>query len=169
MSQPIDDFWPSEVNYDEVILPSAILEVQARQLGERTKGMLKGRLDKVELADRITTNFMVDATVLKREIKLFYIQHQVEFGYPVSISAPESNLPDYLKEKRYVSGPMAHLTSIAIEGKWVKNDWVATSPEEFSEKLKALLSTSRLKSIVLSLVAESHKSLEDSNDVAEPE
>lgn len=167
MSTVIRDLWPEDIKYEDVISPEEILNYQAAQLEARTNGLLVGDIVKHVGEDRITLGFEVQARLTDKRVRLFGVQHREEYEYPVAIQPPNEELPDYLKERVYeqsfgdvigsvarATKPILMATEIATApGKWVQNEWVASSPEQFTKKVEELLSRPAVKAIVISLLS----------------
>jgi hypothetical protein len=154
MSTILRDLWPSDIGGDDVTPPEEILRHQAKLLGEKTSGLLAAEVVTHESQDRIVLGFEVIATRADVRARLFEAQHRVEFEYPCAIIPPDKDLPDYLKDQVYHPG-MGEAIRFTTSGTWVKNEWVATSPSEFSKQVQAVLARPAVKAIVLSLLSRS--------------
>lgn len=154
MSSVMRDLWPDDIKSEEVISPEEILKHQASRLEARTNGLLIGHVVGHAGEDRVVIGFEVEAPRADTRVRLFEVQHRLEFEYPAAIVAPVARLPDFLKEREYRSPPLGSpVADLFGPGKWVKNPWVASSPTEFSEKVKELLAGGGVKGIVLSLLS----------------
>jgi len=145
----------------DVVSPEEILAHQANRLDARTNGLLVGHVVKHIANDRVTLGFEVEATRVDSRIRLFEVQHRLEFEYPAAIIPPDDSLPEFLKDQVYRSGLGDRLPSMT--GKWVENQWVTSSPSEFTKKVETLLARPTAKAVVLSLLSRSTR--EASNDV----
>jgi hypothetical protein len=173
MSTVKRDLWPEDIKADDVIAPSEILAFQADQLAERTNGLLSASIEAVESEDRIAIRFEIEVTRCGDRVRLFEVQHRLDYEYPVAIIPPnEERLPDFLQERTYKPTPGEALRSITRShanamaavgsilgstGTWVENKWIATSPTEFSEKVEKVLSLPAVKAVVLSLLARANR------------
>ena len=85
---------------------------------------------------------------------------------PAQILPPEGKLPDYLNQKVFRTGERSimadHIRTVTklfeSSGTWVENEWLATSPAQFTEKIEAVLSQPVVKAAVLLLLARSIRS-----------
>jgi hypothetical protein len=179
MTNNDSDLWPEDIRNQEFIAPLEILNEQAKHLEQRTNGVLIGETHVQEVIEeekvqRISIRFEVHAPRIDKRVKMFEVVHQPELEYPVALIPPEDDIPNYLKEKYYQPGAgeimklvnTAHLFSTMMQskGSWVENEWVATSPIVFRQKLKDILSMASVKAIVLSLIAKSNRSEEASSE-----
>lgn len=169
MSAVLRDLWPDDIQSQDVVSPEEILNHQAQQLEARTNGILTAHVVSVAGEDRVILGFEVEAPRLETRIRLFGAQHRQGFEYPVQILPPDGNLPDYLKARVFRPGqrlvPLDHRAA-ATTLPWLKqsepgtleeNEWLATSPAEFTEKLEALLGQPAVKAAVLSLLARANR------------
>ena len=164
MSSIQRDLWPDDIRSEEVLSPEEILKFQAKQLEERTNGLLAGDVVRHENGDRIVLGFEVVARRADVRARLFEVQHRLEYEYPALIVAPDEKLPEYLRDRVYVGGLSELLLSPGAKiaqamhgpGEWVENEWIASSPKEFSEKVKAVLARPGVKAVVISLLARSN-------------
>jgi hypothetical protein len=167
------DLWPEDIKSDDAITPFELLEHQAELLERRTNGVLSGDVVRHETEDRIVLGFEVVADRINERQRLFEVQHRPEFEYPVAIVPPDDTLPDYLKSRRYVPSPreMVGVIAPAIgsvfaqKGDWVKNEWLATSPDEFVIKIETILQMPTVKAAVISLLSRAKRA---NNGGAEP-
>ena len=165
MSSIQRDLWPDDIRSQEVLSPEEILKFQAKQLEERTNGLLAGDVVRHENGDRIVLGFEVVARRADVRARLFEVHHRLEYEYPALIVAPDEKLPEYLRDRVYhpsmgdaLQGMAATTVSQALKkpGEWVENEWIASSPKEFSEKVKAVLARPGVKAVVISLLARSN-------------
>lgn len=156
------DLWPPDIKTDEAISPMEILRHQGDLLESRTNGILRGVVVGMESDDRRIIHFDVEALRLQTKSRLFSVEHRREYEYPVRVMPPTEDLPDYLQSHRYVPG-RGGIGTFGIpkdilegsKGKWVEDRWVATSPQEFTEKIGEVLATPAVKAVVLSLISRS--------------
>lgn len=147
------DLWPDDIKSEDVISPEEILNHQASRLGERTGGLLAGHVVKHEVEDRVVLGFEVESARAGNRVRLFEVQHRLDFEYPAAIVPPDERLPDFLRDCVYKSGDIDMAGRTLQVGQWVNNPWVASSPTKFSEKVAELLGTPAVKGVVLSLLA----------------
>jgi hypothetical protein len=170
MTTTIPSLWPEDIQTQEVISPLEILNEQARLLEKQTNGLLVGNVVEHVVQDRKVLGFEVTASRVPTTVRLFEIQQSPEFEYPVAIVPPDVSIPDFLKSEVYRPGPFDGVSSLtSVQGKWVKKEWVASSPSEFTEKLRRLLSMTGVKSILLSLLSRSNRKSGDSESSASAE
>jgi hypothetical protein len=90
-------------------------------------------------------------------------------------------LPEFLRDRVFepgtgnVYGAINKIQQNALaqvmgsDGKWVTNEWIATSPAEFTEHVGKVLSLPGVKAVVLSLLARANrKNGETENDQSLP-
>ena len=165
MSGVIRDLWPEDIKSQDVISPEEILNHQASRLEDRTGGLLVGHVVKREGEDRVVIGFEVEAPRAGNRVRLFEVQHRLEFEYPAAIAGADIRLPDFLKERVYRPSPLGGVVQDLTErGKWVENPWIASSPTEFSEKVEGLLARPSVKGIVLSLLSRANRERPTSNE-----
>ena len=164
MSTVIRDLWPEDIKFDDVISPEEILEHQAQRLEARTNGLLIAHVVKLVGEDRTVIGFEVESPRAASRIRLFEVQHRLDYEYPVSITPPDDELPDFLRERVYapsVGELHALASSVASrmmgKGEWVENKWVASSPAEFTELVQEVLAQPAVKAVVLSLLSRSNR------------
>lgn len=146
------DLWPDDIKSEDVISPEEILIHQASRLEARTNGLLTGHVVKLAGKDRLVLGFEIEAPRAGRRVRLFEVQHRLEFEYPAKVIPPEG-LPDFLKDRVYRPGGGVGSLMEELGGKWVKNEWIASSPTEFSNKVEEVLASAAVKAIVLSLLS----------------
>jgi len=170
MSATIRDLWPDDIKTEDVVTPQEILDRQAIALTDRTNGLLVGQVVRDQTSDRIILRFEVEAPKPRTRISLFRVEHRESFEYPAAIIPPAGKLPDYLKESVYRPSLMESMTSplSTLQGKWITNEWLATSPKKFAEKIEELLSRADVKATVLSLLARAKAAPTNGNDATEP-
>lgn len=160
----VNDLWPEDIYAEEVLSPAEILESQATLLNQKTNGLLTGSVESHEGEDRRILAFEVSASVLDTKVRLFEVHQHLEMDYPAAIVLPDQNLPEFLRKERYSPAPFEMLKAVGNmtfpkQGKWVENEWVATSPPEFSEKIAEALDHPFVKGRVLSLISRSQAAL----------
>ncbi len=151
----LNDLWPADIQAEEVLNPLEILESQASHLAQRTNGLLNATVECDDTEDRRVLGFEVYASILDTRVRLFEVHQSLELDYPVAVILPNQNLPDFLKTKKYQRG----FLESPLVGKWVKNEWVATSPQEFTEKIGEALDHPSIKGRVFSLLARSQAAI----------
>ncbi len=163
MSTVMSDLWPDDIQAEDVISPEEILEHQAERLEARTNGLLAAHVVRLEGDDRVVINFEVESVRTGSRVRLFAVQHRLEFEYPVAIVPPQDSLPDYLRERFYrpglgeAFGSFATVSKLMGPGAWVENEWVASSPTEFTKLVHGILALPSVKGVVLSLLARSSR------------
>jgi len=154
MSSVIADLWPDDIKADDVISPEEILDHQARLLEQRTNGLLTADVVKHTAEDRVVIGFDVQSVRSGNRVRLFSAEHRVDFEYPIAMSPP-AELPAFLKAEVYEPG--LAIGTAPVFGRSVQNPWVASSPTEFSQKVRDMLATPTVKTAVLSLLARSSR------------
>lgn len=159
MSTVLRDLWPADIKADDVLTPEEILTHQAEELEKRTNGILVGHVVKFTGEDRVVLGFEVESPRLDTTARLFEVQHRLKLEYPATIIPPTEQLPDYLKDRVYHPGSRSIREIIAPspEGKWIENQWVGSTPVEFSQRVETVLARPEVKSIVISLLARSSR------------
>jgi hypothetical protein len=130
MPDTIPDLWPDEVAVTDVITPLAILNYQASQLRQKTKNLLEAEVstDHVSKKGYVLHHFELIAPALGRyRYRLFTAGHKDEFVYPVEVKTNEGEEP--------------------IE---------AATQQEFLKVLGQVLWSSRARSVIQSLIAQSN-------------
>jgi hypothetical protein len=147
------DLWPADIKAETVVSPQEMLEDQARHLETRAQGLLVGHVIRNEHEDRVVLRFEVEAPRAQTRTKLFEVQHRTEFEYPAAFIQPEESLPDFLKTRVFRPGGIGETVRHLREGTWIENEWVATSPDAFCEKLEQVLKLHTIKPRLLSLLS----------------
>ncbi len=163
MSTITRDLWPSTLIAEDVLAPQEILEYQAEQLTRRMNDLLCGRVLRIESEDRVILGFDVVASRIDQTMRLFEVQHRVDVEYPVVIHPPEDDIPNFLKAKvtylpskgPYKAGSFAKLAELFPSV--VENEWIASSPKEFTDKLAKVLASPSVISAIMSLLAKSQR------------
>jgi hypothetical protein len=171
MSTILRDLWPSDVNTDVVLSPEEILNFQAGKLEQNTSGRLVGHVEKLVGEERVVYSFEVEAPWADTRVQLFEVQRRPDYEYPAAIIPPDEDLPDFLKERVYRPG-FGEIVKLAADlpasrmkmpGEWVENEWVASSPAEFSQKVGEILARPAVKAIVLSLLSRANQEASGNN------
>lgn len=169
-------FWPTDIDSQEIASPNDILMQAATELTKRTR-KLTAMIRESTLDDRVVLAFEVINTATLRTLNLFEVAHRVGIYYPLVINPPASDIPEFLKKKRFVAGTPSpfqrHEVVRALSGLsgtpgyYVDNEWVCSTPMEFSKKLTDLLSQDYIKAKVISLLADSSQEANDEGNEAE--
>ena len=160
----LNDLWPADIQAEDVLSPMQILESQANHLAQKTNGLLNATVECDDAEDRRILGFEVYASILDTRVRLFEVHQSLELEYPVAIVLPSHILPEFLKAERYIP-PQLDVVGLTdkmtqtIGGKRVKNEWVATSPQEFSAKIAEALGHPAIKGRVLSLISRSQAAM----------
>ncbi len=152
MSNAIRDLWPDDIRSEDVISPEEILDHQAKLLEHKTGGVLVGYVVRHEGKDRVVLGFEAEVARTGRRVRLFEVQRRLKYEYPAAVEPPDKGLPGFLKKKTYRGGLVPDALAMT-EGKWVENEWVASSPTEFAEMVQEVLGGGVVKGILLSLLA----------------
>ncbi len=168
MSAVFHDLWPADLVAEDVLSPQEILEEQAEQLTRRMNNILQGRVTRLEGEGRVILGFEVIAPRIDQTKRLFTVQHQSDAEYPALVVPPDDNLPGYLKGRReFLPGsPLAGVMAMeavrvameSINPTPVDVEWVATTPNEFEQRLAKVLKSSAVKSAILTLLSRSQRS-----------
>ncbi len=171
MSTSKTNLWPSDITPQEYLEPKEILQRQAELLSEQMNGKVRGEIEEmvIELEQepeqsRIVLNFYVVTANDSLRVKIFEVTHRKGHPYPAAITSHE-NLPNYLRDRYYkpgykeafVSGSIAMSIAGDINGEWIENDGVCSTPKEFLDKLEITLATPEVKSAVMSVLAAASK------------
>ncbi len=171
MSTSETDLWPSDITSQEYLEPKEILQHQAELLSERMNGKVRGEIEEMVIEldqepeqSRIVLNFYVVAANDSLKVKILEVTHRKEHPYPAAITSHEK-LPDYLRKRYYklgiseefVLGSTAMSAARDMNGEWIENDGVCSTPKEFLKKLKITLGTPEVKSAVMSVLAAASK------------
>ena len=145
---PIPDLWPESVKVD-VRPPYAVLSVQARNLTERTQGVVEARVRSSKTkTDPILVrhSFELTASFLNYRHRLFSAWHQESLVYPVIIST-------WLREQEPTQSELVQFfqKAVAIGGVAVANDETA-----LMETLRNLFTSERVTTLLNSLLASSY-------------
>lgn len=155
----LNDLWPEDIQAEEVLSPMDILESQAALLADKTNGLLMGIVESHDGEDRRILAFEVLAQILDSKVRLFEVHLSKDFDYPAAFILPNLNLPDFLQKEKYVPSASAAEVVRSLKGQWVENEWVATSPQEFSERTAQVLDHPSIKGRVLSLISRSQAAI----------
>jgi hypothetical protein len=160
MTSPLQDLWPDDIRTQEVASPRQILDWQAEALIRRTGGLVLAEVVQSETNDRIILGLEGEATGVRERARLLEVQHLPGRLYPAAIVPPEEQVPDFLKKTRYIPtmGDAARALAQFDRGRQIENEWVASTPIEFADKVRKALSSPSVKSIVMSLLARAQES-----------
>lgn len=159
-------FWPGDITPENISAPNEVLYRAAEELEAQT-GTLKATLSERIADERVTVEFLITNVASGACLGLFETSYRAASPYPLAITPPKYELPDYLKRERFVPGfpglgAMATLASFEhmhrvlnepTPGRTVTNDWVCATPAEFEEKLESLFETDEVKSLLVGLLA----------------
>lgn len=150
------DFWPEGISLEDTQSPKDILVGADQQWREKSGGVLS-------LIIRETTSEGDNALLIvhvmheptNRTVNLFSVVYRPMSPYPAAIQPMKGDLPDFLKKSYYRPGigGFGSIWRVASEGGTVKNEWVAYSPNEFRDLLKAVFNLGTVKADLLSLLA----------------
>lgn len=168
--RPLADLIGQLIVQQEFLTPKEILTKQAEHLTGRTGGLVAGEVLRDVVSSeseetRIVLRFEVVSARLDKRIKLFEAAHREGFEYPVSLTPPTDELPDYLKANYYQHSfgeivsvlSKAQVWALQQKGNWIENDWVASTPVAFAKKIQSILALPSVKSMVMSLLAKSNQ------------
>jgi hypothetical protein len=164
MTTATRSLWPEDLKTEDFRTPTEILSEQAQLLERQTNGVLAGELVEHIVQDRRVIGFHVNAPRIPTTVRLFEVQQSVDLDYPVAIFPPDIKIPEFLQSEPHVPTAM-ELTGAAQRlsetlkslGVRTKNEWVASSAAEFTDKLALLLASNGVKAILLSLLARSSR------------
>ncbi len=179
MSAVLRDLWPADLVAEDVLGPEEILDEQAQLLTRKMNNLLQGKVVRTVMDDRVVLGFEVYAPRLDQTKRLFSVQHGLELEYPAVFVRPSEEIPRYLRKEVLIPGhPETKTTRVPLGSKaiWMVpvepevvlspatearievNELVACSPYEFREQLEKVLSSTTVKSVILSLLAKSQRS-----------
>ena len=123
----IPDLWPEDIGQTNITAPLSVLQQQARNLGEKTRGLVLGA---VETATERGTSFvhsflLVAPTLNNYTARIFRVKHGVHF-YPLELITE-------------LDGP----------------NFRAATQDDFLRALAEVFSTAPLKKMIHSLIAQS--------------
>lgn len=168
MSAMIRDLWPDDLATQDVLSPWDILSEQAEFLTARMNNVLVGQVQKSNLDDRVVIGFEIVAPKIDKTIRVFAVEHRIENPYPAHFLSELSPLPTYLQPfrilpevpERVVPNLMDEVmgkprTVPGTPARKIENPWVASTPSEFTQKLRELLASPEVKAVIFSLLAQS--------------
>lgn len=189
MSTIVRDLWPTDLVAEDVLGPQDILEYQANLLTRRMNSLIQGQVVRTDTGDRVILGFEVFAPKIDMTVRLFTVHHQSDAEYPALLVPPDDDVPGYLQEQTLIPGhPEQKIPSVmkTINSIWSKdymgedtivparepriqvNEWVAASPEQFTNKLERILNSSTVKAAIISLLAKSQRSQASTNPPESP-
>lgn len=153
-------FWPDDIDIgiDEVLSPRDIMEDAGKELEGRIN-MLAVSIPESRLDDRIVLTFEIMHRKSHVTLNLFEVSHRLDQFYPVLINPPVSDIPEFLRKKRYVPGrPASAVVEVArmmegTPGRMVRNKWVCSTSSEFTDMLAVLFDEDFIKLQIRSLFA----------------
>lgn len=141
------------------------MEDAGAELEDKT-GKLTYAIESTRLEDRVVLSFHVVRRDLDRTMHIFDASHRPAEPYPVAIDPPKSDIPEFLKRRRFVAGKrgLAGLgygdllgeSLLALSdtpGKYVTNEWVCATPIEFRQKMTELFAKEFVTARIVSLLA----------------
>jgi hypothetical protein len=154
-------FWPDDINADDVLSPKEIMAEAGAEL-EAKVGILFADIQENKLPDRVVLSFTIINHRANMEVKLFEAAHRLGEPYPIAISPPANDIPEFLKKKVYVPGSVGiaeymRTSGMLVEstpGHYIDNKWVSATPGEFRRKLQELFSSEAVTTKVMSLLAQ---------------
>jgi len=138
--------WPENIITEEkIITPTNLLEEYGRELGEKTKGVVKGIVRKVDWsADHLFMyKFLLYAEKIKYSFELIHIMHDISL-YPLYLNM-DKDISDELNLRPH----LYTLRSANVSGIKVDDE------EFFKSILKSIFSSERTLKIVRSIYAQS--------------
>ncbi len=137
MPPKIPDLWPDNIS-TEILTPIAIMRAQIAGLERRTQGLIEVDINSSENDNRITHNFDLIVPSLDgfRE-RILGVSHDLARVYPTILRA------DVFKKEAVISG----VTTITHSA-------MASTQEEFIEKLSLVLRSDHVRSTIESLIAQ---------------
>ncbi len=155
------DLWPDDVRIPEkVVSPYQLLHEQARRLEEHTHGLVRASVARIEADDRTGIRFELQGRNTGFRCTLFEVAHRRELAYPCVI-VPPSPFPEFLRAEVYQPGVDDMVSALGLAtspvrippGKWIENRWLASSQQEFIEKIRAVLHSPEARSTIASMIA----------------
>jgi hypothetical protein len=163
MSITTRSMWPQDLPVQDSRTPFEILSEQAGLLAEETGGTLTGHVHQATLGERRILAFEVAIPSASMKALLFEVQQSPIMEYPAAIIPPAIDLPEFLRRKIYRPSPNESWHPTPADGEWESNNWVADSPWDFEQKLRRLLSSGEVKSVLFNLVARSKSASRSTN------
>jgi len=153
------NFWPDDINIEEILAPRDIMKEAGQELTKRTQEKLEVTILETELDDRYVLAFEVVNTDSSVTLNLLEVSYRKENFYPLVISPPKQDIPEFLRRQRTIKGsisaPSLESLSRLSEGmrdRVVENPWVCATPTEFKEKLKELFHQEHVKARIMNLL-----------------
>jgi hypothetical protein len=154
------NFWPDDIKIDEALAPRDIMEEAGQELTNRTQNKLEVTIIINELDDRSVLAFEVMNTDSLAVLNLFEVSYQKENFYPLVISPPKQDIPEFLRRQRIVKGTIDTFQTFAdiarmterTRDRVIENPWVCATPTEFKEKLKMLFHQEHVKARIMNLL-----------------
>ena len=153
------NFWPDDIKIDEALVPRDIMEEAGQELTNRTQNKLEVTIIINELDDRSVLAFEVMNTDSLAVLNLFEVSYQKENFYPLVISPPKQDIPEFLRRQRTIKGSISASSlenlsrlSEGMRDRVVENPWVCATPTEFKEKLKELFHQEHVKARIMNLL-----------------
>ena len=141
----MSDLWPDDLTSENLVAPVTILREQGERLGERTRNIVVGAVEAVDLYEymddipvaidskNFSYGFYIKSSSINYTYKLFDINHSIDL-YPVQINL-DSGVAREL-----------HLGTAFIS---------AENEFEFVEALRKILNTEKTKRIIRAILAQS--------------
>lgn len=148
----MSDFWPSDLEVDDIQSPREILESAKEDWDIGSNGVMT-----LTLQDTTTTTdhamIIVHAKHMpsNRTSRLFSVVHRPDNPYPVTLQPDDETLPNFLM-KSYTDRGWTGLEQI-LQEREIVNQWVSDTPTEFRRKLSEILNQGVVKSKVLNLIS----------------
>ena len=143
MADTIPSLWPEDIK-PTVATPLAILRTQANALSQVTRGILQGRVTSVKAEARIEHQLSVLAPALDYEHQIASVAHGKDLPYPATVCADcYDRIP-----------PATGYRDVSTD-------------DEFKERLREVLTSAEVKSVVSSLIARSNELTERSDATAQ--
>jgi hypothetical protein len=126
------NLWPEDIAVTDVIAPVSIMKEQASLLGQRTKNLVEGSVNRgIDIdsfgENRFSYDFDLVAPALNMyRYRLFSISHDIAF-YPLTLNSAALN----------------------------SNKFTVSNEEEFLKALETIFSSEKTKAIISSLIAQS--------------
>ncbi|MCK5617026.1 hypothetical protein KAR91_84975 [Candidatus Pacearchaeota archaeon] len=157
----MSNFWPTNLNIDEILPPIEILKSAQNEWSSKSEGIL----ELILYSDKSTDENKVITVIAKhipsnRTTALFEVLHRQSKPYPATLVPKEwDTLPNSLKKSYYSPGThdfasVVGSVSQALQGREIKNNWVTETPSEFKNKLNKMFNLGVLKTEIVNLIAE---------------
>lgn len=157
MTDPVNSLWPSDIRPD-ALSPFAILELQAGALAVQTKGILVGQVRVSHDDGDTNTHVSLDlvAPLLENfRRRILTATHRTDRIYPARVDADCFRARGLAAWTRAITDAVAASTAgITADTRSAENE--AATDQEFRRLVEKVLHSSEVRSLAVSLIAQSN-------------